>query len=378
MMKAIVLTTSTGGGHNAAARAVAEALERKGVEAQVRDCVAVVGKGFSRGVSSAYVRLVQWSPRAFGRVYRIGRKVSDWGHVSPVYLFNASYAARMRGMLEAEKPDMVVCTHLFAGQTLTHLRKHGQVQGLTAFVMTDYTVIPFQQEVACDLLFVSHPDLEEDCRQKGVDMATVRPWGIPVSAACKPCTDKAQAKRDAGLPPERPEVLLAGGSMGAGNLPATIRALLPTLGSRGHVTVVCGSNAKARADAEASFGHHPQVTVLGEVHPLTGLMAACDVLVSKSGGLTSTEAMTIGVPFVVYNAIEGCETLNAALFERHGMAAWAHTEEELQAQVTRLLSSDEARAEMLCCQRREIDPNAADRIAEELILRTKEKEQNEY
>lgn len=378
MMKAIVLTTSTGGGHNAAARAVAEALERQGVEAKVQDCVAVAGKRFSEGVSNVYVHLVQRSPRTFGKVYRIGRTVSDWGHTSPVYLFNVSYAARMRAMLAAEAPDMVVCTHLFAGQTLTHLRKHGQYHGLTAFVMTDYTVIPFQQEVACDLLFLSHPDVEADCRQKGVDMDTVRPWGIPVSAACRPCTDKAQAKRDAGLPPERPEVLLAGGSMGAGNLPATIRALLPALGGQGHVTVVCGSNAKAKADAEASFGQHPQVTVLGEVHPLAPLMAACDVLVSKSGGLTSTEAMTIGVPFVVYNAIEGCETLNAALFERHGMAAWAHTEEELREQVTRLLRSDEAREEMLRCQRREIDPHAADRIAEELILRTKEKEQNEY
>lgn len=366
--KAIIFTASTGGGHNAAAKAVAEALERRGVEVSVRDCMEVASKRLSRGVSGAYIRLVQISSTAFGKVYRIGSRMSNWKTKSPVYLFNAGYASKMKALLDDEKPDMVICTHLFAGQTLTHLRKHGFYDGLTAFVMTDYTCIPFQQEVRCDLLFVSHKDVEAACVEKGMDASTFRTFGIPVGAACKPCADKPAAKRAVGLSEDCPEVLLVGGSMGAGNLPDTIAELLPALGESGHLTVVCGSNARARAAAETRFAENGQVTVLGEVRPLTERMAACDVLVSKSGGLTSTEAMAMNLPFVVYHALDGCETLNAALFERHGMAAWARNEEELRGHVARLLHDETAREAMRSIQRQHIDANAADRMAEELLL----------
>ena len=366
-MKAMIFTASTGGGHNAAAHAVAEALQRQGVETAVRDCMAVAGKQFSQRVSDAYVHLVQSSPSTFGRIYRLGSTVSDWGHMSPIYLANASYASKMKALLDAEKPDMVICTHLFAGHTLTYLRKHGGYTGLTAFVMTDYTCIPFQREVQCDLLFISHPDVEAECLADGMDSSSFRTFGIPVSAACRPCSNKAEAKRTAGLSPQCREVLLAGGSMGAGNLPEVIDELLPALGNDGHITAVCGSNAHAREAAEEKFAKNGQVTVLGEVRPLTGLMAACDVLVSKSGGLTSTEAMAMNLPFVVYHALDGCEALNAALFERNGMAMWAKDAEELRACVSRLLCDESARNAMMSRQRLHIDPCAADRIAQELL-----------
>ena len=367
-MKAMIFTASTGGGHNAAAHAIAEALEKQGVETTVRDGMAVAGKQFSQRVSDAYVHLVQSNPTAFGRIYRLGNAVSDWGYTSPVYLANASYAYKMKTLLDTEKPDMVICTHLFAGHTLTCLRRHGEYTGLTAFIMTDYTCIPFQREVQCDLLFISHRDVEAECIADGMDASSFRTFGIPISSVCRPFGNKAEAKRAAGLPPQRKEVLLVGGSMGAGNLPDVIDELLPALGNDGHIVAVCGSNTSAREAAQERFADNERVAVLGQVRPLADLMAACDVLVSKSGGLTSTEAMAMNLPFVVYHALEGCETLNAALFERNGMAMWAKDAEELRTCVSRLLCDETTRNAMMSRQRQHVDPFAADRIAQELIV----------
>lgn len=375
-MKAIILTTSTGGGHNAAAAAIAEALRRRSVDASVQDCMAPSGKRLSRGVSGAYVRLVQHNPGFFGKVYRAGSAVSRWGHPSPVYVFNTGCAAALKRLLDEQQPDMVVCTHLFAGHMLTHLQRHGQYHGLTAFIMTDYTMIPFQEEVCCDLLFISHADVLPECQRRGVPIESVRAYGIPVSADCVPDPNRQAFRQRAGLQETGSQVLLVGGSMGAGKLPDTVAALLPALDAEAHLTIVCGSNDKVREEVQARFGADHRVTVRGEVRPLYPLLSSCDVLVTKSGGLTSTEAMTIGIPLVIYHPIEGCETANAALFVRHGMALWPKTEEELRDAVGQLLRDPTMCRRMIACQHREIDPAAADHIAQELV-EAKEKKEHE-
>ena len=136
-MKAIILTTHTGGGHDAAAAAVAEALGEAGVTCRVMDCVAFGGAWFSRVVSGSYVKLVQKSPDSFGRIYRLGERISTPRWKSPIYLVNATYAYNMAREIDAYGADLVVCTHTFGGQSMTHLKRRGAFKGLLAMVMTD-------------------------------------------------------------------------------------------------------------------------------------------------------------------------------------------------------------------------------------------------
>ena len=166
--------------------------------------------------------------------------------------------------------------------------------------------------------------------------------------------------------------LLVGGSMGAGNLPEMIARILPVLGENGHLTVVCGSNVDALRRATEAYGSDPRVSLRAQVTPLTPLIAAADVLVTKSGGLTSTEAMTIGTAIVVAHPIAGCETENARFMEDNKLALWAHTDDELTAKVADLLRHPEKRAEMISKQHEKIDPDCARKIADILIRRTNE------
>ena len=201
--------------------------------------------------------------------------------------------------------------------------------------------------------------------------------GIPVNPACQPCEDKQAAKRALGLNEHGREVLLVGGSMGAGHLPQVIGTLLPVLHADDHLTVICGSNAKAKAEAEAQYAGESRVSVKGRVSPLYPLMAAADVLVTKSGGLTTSEAMTIGTPMVIINPIEGCETANASLFERYGLAAYCHTPEELPGKLDALLHSDARRQAMVAAQRREINPRAAADIAATMLHLAEQQEKKQ-
>ncbi|MBQ8556522.1 MAG: glycosyltransferase [Clostridia bacterium] len=371
-MNALILTTPAGGGHDAAARAISEALTERGVSCRVMDCLAFGGAWLSKCVCGTYVKWVQVSPRTFGTLYGGCKTVSTSRMKSPVYLFNAAYAHRMQEVLAEFKPDMIVCTHVFAGQGVTSLRRRGHYDGLLAMIMTDYTLHPFTQDVECDLLFI-HEAVKQECQKlKKLPVDALQCTGIPVSLACTPCHDKRAAKEAVGLDPDSREVLLVGGSMGSGNLPGMIGHILPALGTDGHITVVCGSNKRAREKAEERYGNDPRVTVCGKLVPLTPYIAAADVLVSKSGGLTSTEAMTIGTPMVVSRPIAGCETANITFMEKNGMASWARSDEELTDKVRHLLYDAGAAEDMIAAQRRLIDPDCARKMADILIKCTSE------
>ena len=366
-MRALILSAHTGGGHDAAAYALRDALQAMDVECRVEDCLAFGGRWLSRLVCTTYVKMVQHVPSLFGKMYRLGGKLSSVRYKSAGYYANASYAFRMEDLLEEFRPDIILCTHVFGGQTVTRLRRKGSYRGALGLVMTDYTVHPFSEDVECDALFIPHDAVRKLCEKRRISGERVRVTGIPVSPACEPCMDKQAAKRALGLKEDSLEVLLVGGSMGAGNLPEAIESLLPALGDRGHLTVICGSNARVKAEAEERWQGDERVTVHGRVSPLHPLMAAADVLVTKSGGLTTTEAMTVGTPMLIINPIEGCETANAEFFENHGLAGYCRTPEELPNRLGIMLKDDELRRRMIGAQRREINPYAARDIACEMV-----------
>lgn len=372
-MKALIFSTHTGGGHDAAAEAVAQALTEKGVVCKVMDCVAFAGTWVSRVVSGSYVRMVQHTPNSFGRMYRFSQIMSTPRVKSPVYMMNSAYAFRMAKEIRSFGADMIVCTHEFGGHSVTHLKRKGEYKGLLCMVMTDYTFHPFMEDVQADVVCMSHRGLMKECLDKCVPQSTLYPFGIPVSLACRPCEDKRAAKEAISLDPEKKEVLMVGGSMGAGNLPETMEAALAVMGEDAHLTVICGSNEKVRKKCEQLFADDNRVTVRGRVAPLYPLMAAADVLMTKSGGLTTTEAMTVGTPMLIVHPIRGCETANAEFFEKRGMAAYARSAEEITDKLKALLEDAAAREEMIAAQRREIDPDAARKLAECLVTLTQER-----
>ena len=120
-MKAVLLTCSTGQGHNSAALAVRQALEARGATCETRDALAFLGNNVSEAITSAFVNIAIKTPRAFGFLYAAGEFVSSNKRKSPVYFANALYAENLRRSLEEEEFDAAICPHLFPAEALTYL-----------------------------------------------------------------------------------------------------------------------------------------------------------------------------------------------------------------------------------------------------------------
>lgn len=371
------MSCGTGGGHNAAAYAVAEALQSRGHHVTVLDPYSLRGKGLDHAVGNTYIRLVQRCPGAFGLVYGLGSAYRRLPFRSPVYWINGKMARAMAEYLEAHPVDVVLTSHLFPGEILTYMKDHGKKVPKLIFLSTDYTCIPFTEELDCDAYVLPSAAQAAEFRKRGVPAAKSHPLGIPVRQAFGQPETKAAAREKLGLPLDRPCWLLAGGSMGAGQVKRAVAALYKQLDQDTDVvlTVICGSNEKLRRNLTKRFGQWPALRCIGVTDQMADYLHACDVYMSKPGGLSSTEAAVAGIPLIHLPPIPGCETKNAAYFSSTGMSLVVKNPKRDLTKALETLSDPSNAQKMRASQQKGVPQNAAEdicKLAEQLVGETAE------
>lgn len=366
-MEALILSCSTGGGHNTAAQAVFEALTERGHHAVRMDPYTLVSEELANKVGQTYIKLVQKSPKLFGAVYDLGNAYRKLPGRSPVYHINGKLAPYMQKYLAEHLTDVIVCTHLYPAEILTHMRLNGMETPPFVFIATDYTCVPFTEESDCDLYVTPSPLLSSDFTGRGIPAEKLRPLGIPVRLDFSDDTiTKDRAREALNLPKDRRTLLLSGGSMGAGSIINAVRALLPYLEQNADcdLNILCGSNETLFDSVETEFAKNGQITPMHSTNKMALYLKASDVFISKPGGLSSTESAAAGVPLVHISPIPGCESRNAEFFAKEGIAVKVeNTETELLSAVERLSEPGNAE-EMRKRQRAVINQNAAIDICE--------------
>lgn len=325
-MDALILSCGTGGGHNAAAEALREALESRGDRAVVMDPYSLRSDRTVRLVSGAYVSLAQRAPRLFGAVYALGELYRKLPWRSPVYFINRKAAKAMEAYLAGRHFDVVLMPHLFPAEILTKLKAGGVALPKTVFVATDYACIPFTEETDCDAYVIPHPDLLEEFQSRGIPKEKLYPLGIPVRQVFGQETSRTEARKALGLDQSAAYFLVAGGSMGAGVLKRSVRELYRQYGNKDvRLIVICGTNRRLYHSLKRKYGH--AVTLLQSTKEMDLYLRACDLYLTKPGGLSITEGAVAGVPLAVLHPIPGCESQNARFFTSRRLAL---SQEELR------------------------------------------------
>ena len=360
-MKVLVLSCSTGGGHNAAARAVYEELLRKGHKTVFLDAFQLNSDRTARNVGKVYVKTVQHAPVAFGTAYQMARMITSKKRKSPVYYANQLIAAKLETYIKKNKFDLVIASHLYPAETLTYLKNKGRLSIPTIVICTDYTCIPFWEETSCDAYILPHPELTEEYVKRGIPQEKLFPYGIPVSEGFIQNKEKKEARALLKLE-EKPTHLIMTGSMGFGHVEQLIRELLDRRGSEHQIAVICGSNRALFRALKEQFWQEKNVRIVGYTRKVSIFMDAADVLYSKPGGLSSTEAIVKRIPMVHTRPIPGCETYNRRFFRKHGMAAvGSDVVEEADAGI-RLIENERLRKKMIQAQEANSYPDAAQMV----------------
>ncbi len=362
-MKILVLSCGTGQGHNSAAAAVREAFLRHGHDCVIADPLQFGRKHTAGVVAATYNGIIKNAPGAFGAIYKAGDLYSATGLTSPIYFANTLYAKHLRGYIEENGFSAVVCTHLFAMEALTALKKRRADFAVPCYgVLTDYTCIPFLAETHLTGYFIPSEELKAELAGRGMEKELLFGTGIPVAHRFEEPMEKTAAREALMLPQDVPTVLVMSGGVGCGHLDALCRALTERATRPFVACVLTGRNEKLKAELDAAFCDNDCVRTVAFTDKANVYMRAADVMITKPGGLTSTEAAVANVPLVHLLAFSGCETKNAAFFAAHGMAEKADDVETAADKAWELIENKDSAADMCAMQRRFIPAGAADRI----------------
>ena len=305
-MKVIILSCNTGEGHNTAGNAIIEGMRARGVEADMVNALELMGVKRSKLICGTYIKMVRKLPALFGFIYNLALLTSTHRFKSVLYYVNKPSQDKLYDYIVQNDYDTVVLPHLFPAETITSIRKNKAITNFKCYaIATDYTCIPFWEDLEMDGIVIGHKSQLGEMVDRGLDPKLLAPLGIPVSAKFAKSYDKAETRAKLGLGDAERIYLIMTGGMGFGNISAILTPLLSACGARDRVVVLGGRNEKLKASLRAKYESERKLQVVDFTTEVELYMAACDVLFTKPGGLSTSEAATMGVPLIHTKPIPG-------------------------------------------------------------------------
>ena len=362
-MRILIATVTAGGGHVAAAAALEEAwrLLRPNDTLERVDLLKFFSPLHRRLYSEGYVKLVERAPELWGMMFKktdspkIVRRMNRLKRIFP-----GQSRHRIARFVKQFKPDAVLCTHFLPLETLGPLRREqGDRSPKTISVVTDFEAHALWMDGCVDLYCVAAEETRARLIARGADAGAVIATGIPISTKFSSKVDAEAVRKRYGLRDDLPVLLVLSGGFGMGPV-AEILAELDKVARPFQSLVVTGRNEELRRELAAQDHKHP-THVLGFASNMHELMSVADLIISKPGGLTTSEAMALGKPLFVLNPIPGQEAANSDFLLEHGAAAKANRIEDLPFRIEPLLGSKKL-SDMAAAARSLGRPQAAQEI----------------
>lgn len=330
-LRVLVFSATFGAGHVRAAEALIEAIRAKEPAAEIThvDFVAFWSKTINKVVKNTYIELIKHTPRLWGKFYYRTSKIQP-DSILQRFINGLGHREFLEYIKELH-PDLIICTYPTIAGVLGQLRLKNILQTPIVTVVTDFAVHSHWIHPGVDLYIVGNQDVCNELTSRGIDPERVRITGIPVSPKFEVELDRRTIANSLNLLPDRPIFLVMGGAYGVLGGAKGVCRILAEAEEPVQTLVVCGQDERLyrSLDGVVAETKNP-IRRFGYVKNVEELMTVSDMIITKAGGLTVSEALTKRLPLLIYKPIPGQEEENACFVEKIGAARLAESEEELE------------------------------------------------
>jgi len=368
----LVLSASVGAGHLRAAEAVELAVKQTVPNAVVQniDVLTMTNRLFRRVYGRFYLDLVNQAPHVLGYFYdlldqpsRSGKNRSDRMRL----VLEKMNLGKFLSFLKSEPWDLAICTHFLPAEIISHLKKKRLLDLPQATVTTDFETHRLWVNQPCERYFTATAEGSRYLQHWGVPAKDTTPTGIPIHPIFSEPKDRKGCLAKHGLAHDRPVILQLSGGFGVGPIEKIYHGLL-TVEQPIQLVTIAGKNEKLRERlSRLPKPQRHKVKVLGFTKEIDELMQAADLVVSKPGGLTTSETLARGAVMVIVNPIPGQETRNSDFLLEHGAAIKANNIGTLGWKVEELLRDTSRLQQMRANVRRIARPRAAFDVVEKSL-----------
>jgi processive 1,2-diacylglycerol beta-glucosyltransferase len=357
----LVLSASIGAGHVKAGEALCQSYtELFNGEARHVDFLRYASPRFSRWVEEAYYMMTKHTPSVYKLLYQRADRPNSPTKKSEVLIGLKKY----RDLIREYRPHAIISTHFFPAAIVSYLYPHFAIPN--GVVLTDYVSHHIWVNPNTNLFFVAHDGMARELCQLGVEPCKIRVTGIPIRPVFDRQFDRLELQHKMGLDPKRLTLLVMSGGNAIGPLVEVLKAL-GCLNEKFQIIAITGHNHKLYHQLKETMarlrldGH-----VLGYVDNVHEYMAVADLLVSKAGGLTVTEALTMGLPMAIIQPTPGQEDGNTLFLLKAGAGVYLKSVDELEPVVGELICNPAKIAEMKQNALRFAKANASGAIVTEI------------
>ncbi len=372
-LRILVFSASFGAGHVRAADALIESIYSMCPAAEIRhlDCGELLSKLGNSLLKDLYIGMIKRTPSLWGKFYYRTAHISSKSILQR--FLNKTGQRKYLAYIRSWQPELIICTYPTVAGVIASLKLKRAVNIPLVVVVTDYTVHSQWIHAGVDLYIVGSEEIFNSMVARGIDPARIKLTGIPVSPRFDSDLDQSGLRTSLGLLPNLPTCLIMGGAYGVLN---DLKELCKTLANTSipsQSIVVCGRDEDLYKSLDDVMSN-PRNTILrfGFVDNVDELMSAADIIITKAGGLTVSEALTKRLPIIIYQPIPGQEQENTAFLERTGAGRTAHTRAELESILFSLLEHPADMTNMCKAAAQVLPGHAAERAVQYILQLVKE------
>ncbi|WP_282806476.1 MGDG synthase family glycosyltransferase [Clostridium tetani] len=321
-MKVLIFSISAGGGHSKAAESLKEYIDLYSPKSTVKviDTLKYINPIIDKVIIGSYLKTIKITPSLFGKLYDYTE--SDYGLSIISAKFNEIMTYRLLPLIKDFNPDILIATHPFPTEMLSILKSKHKINRPIISILTDYAPHSFWLHPCIDAYIVSNKYMISEMVSKGIPKNTIYPFGIPVSRDFLTNYSREETLSEINFYSDKPTILVMGGSLGIGKITKIYENLLK-INEGIQIIVIAGNNKKLYYEL-LSYRHSLDKDrtsyIIGFTDKVNKYMQASDLLLTKPGGLTITEALVSSIPLALFSPIPGQEEKNAEFLLTNNLA----------------------------------------------------------